>query len=157
MVIFALDERRYALALSSVERVVRVVDIIPLPGTPEVVLGVINVRGDIVPVYDLRKRFRLPSRELDLSDQLLIARTSKRRVALVVDSVSGVLELRGREITAADKILPGMEYVRGVVKLQNDLVIIHDLDQFLSPEEETTLDETLKTLPEADDQMMKDG
>ena len=60
IVLFTLDEQRYALALPSVDRVVRVVDVTPLPKAPAIVLGVVNIHGDIVPVYDLRKRFRLP-------------------------------------------------------------------------------------------------
>src|SRR2546425_3273770 len=128
IVLFTLDEQRYALALPSVDRVVRVVDVTPLPKAPAIVLGVVNIHGDIVPVYDLRKRFRLPKREMNLGDQLVIARTSKQRVALVTDAVSGVIEVPGEEITQAEKILPEMEYVQGVVKLEDGLVLIHDLD-----------------------------
>jgi purine-binding chemotaxis protein CheW len=147
-VLFALDEQRYALVLCSVERVVRIVDVTPLPKAPGVVLGVINAGGDIVPVFDLRQRFRLPEREIILSDHLIIARTSKQRVALVVDSVSDVVDVPPEKIITAGKILPEMEYVKGVVKFQDGLVLIHDLDEFLSSEEEKNLDEALKEFDE---------
>ena len=93
LVVFTLDEQRYAVPLSAVERIVRLVEITPVPHTPEIILGVINVQGRILPVVNIRRRFRLPARELHPSDHLLIARTSKRTVALVVDAVSEVITL----------------------------------------------------------------
>ena len=155
LVLFALDEQRYALDLASVERAVRVVDVTPLPKAPSIVLGIVNVKGDVVPVYDLRRRFRLPEREIDLADQLMIATTSRQIVALVVDSVDGVIEVAEEELAAADKILPEIEYVQGVVKLPDGLVLIHDLDRFLSPEEERILDEALKSASRAQDSVMR--
>ena len=140
IVLFTLEEERYALHLSAVERVVRAVEITLLPKAPEIVLGVVNVHGRIVPVLNIRKRFRLPERELKLSDQIVIARTSMRTVALVVDAVGGVTELSGKEIVLPEEIVPQMQYVEGVVKLEDGLVLIHDLDRFLSLNEEITLD-----------------
>jgi purine-binding chemotaxis protein CheW len=154
LVVFALDEQRFALALASVERVARVVAFTSLPKAPAIVLGVINAWGDIVPVFDLRQRFRLPRREVNLSDQLIIARTSRQRVALVADAVSGVVEVPQEEIIAAEKIFPEIEYVQGVVKLQDGLVLIHDLDKFLSPREEKILDEALKNMSRPQDSVM---
>jgi len=153
--LFTLDERRYALTLLCVERVVFVVDITPLPKAPPVVLGVVNVKGDIVPVYDVRRRFRLPQRAINLTDQLMIARTSQQTVALLVDSVDGVIEVAEEDIAAAQGILPDIEYVQGIVKLQDGLVLIHDLEQFLSAEEERTLDEALKSVSPSPDSVMR--
>lgn len=140
IVLFTLDDQRYALRLDAVERVVRAVEITPLPKAPEIVIGVINVQGRIVPVVNIRRRFRLPERELKLSDQIVIARTSRRTVALVVDAVRGVTELSGKQIVWPEDIVPQMQYVEGVVKLEDGLVLIHDLDRFLSLNEEITLD-----------------
>jgi purine-binding chemotaxis protein CheW len=141
IVVFTLDEPRYALPLSAVERVVRAVEITPLPKAPEVVLGVINAHGEIIPVVDIRKRFQLPARELDPDDRFILARTSRRLVALVADSVVGMRELEDRERVTADQILPGAEYIHGVAKLDGDLVLICDLDRFLSLDEEQMLEE----------------
>ena len=154
LVLFALDEQRYALDLASIERAVRVVDVTPLPKAPSTVLGIVNVRGDVVPVYDLRRRFGLAEREINLGDQLIIGRTSRQKVALLVDSVSGVLEVSKEKIACAEKILPEIEYVHGVVKLQDGLILIHDLDRFLSPEEERILGEAVKSIPRLPDSVM---
>lgn len=78
LVVFTLDEQRYALHLAAVERIVRVVEVTPLPKSPEIVLGVVNVQGRIIPVVNIRKRFRLPEREIALSNQLIIASRSRR-------------------------------------------------------------------------------
>jgi len=146
LVAFCLDEQRYAFYLSAVERVVCMVEITPLPKAPAVVLGIINMQGRIIPVVNIRKRFRLPEREIGLSDHLIIANTSRRTVALVADEVSGVFERPGEEVIATEKILPGMEYVEGVVKLEDGMILIHNLELFLSLQEEEALSEGMEEL-----------
>lgn len=141
---FTLDEQRYALALSSVENVVRAAAITPLPKAPEIVLGIVNVRGRVIPVVDIRKRFGLPPRQLGLSDQFIIAITPKRPVALVVDRVEGLIEIDEQAVVNAGQVLPRTDYVKGVVKLEDGLLLIHDLAGFLSLEEEKALTDALK-------------
>ena len=141
LVCFALDEQRYALFLTAVERVVRAVEVTRLPRAPEIVLGLANVGGRVIPVVALRGRFRLPEREIQLSDHFLIARTTRRALALVVDSVGGLVEIAREEITAAENILPRLEHVQGVAQLADEMILIHDLDKFLSLEEEEVLEE----------------
>ena len=143
IVIFSLDEPRYALPLSSVERVVRIVEITPLPKAPEIVMGVINMQGQVIPVINVRRRFRLPEREIRLEDQLIIAKTPRRLAALIVDSVSGVHRLKEQELVLAGQELPYAGYIAGVVKLEQGLFLICDLGRFLSLEEEKSLDTAL--------------
>ena len=138
-IVFSLDEQRYALRLSSVERAVRMVEIAPLPEAPEIVLGVIDVHGEVVPVLNIRKRFRLPERAPGLADQLIMARTTRRSVALVADAVIDAVALSEDELIKPATILQRLEYVEGVAKLGDGMVFIHDLDAFLSLEEEQTL------------------
>jgi len=143
---FVLAGRNYAVSLAAVERIVHVVEVAPLPKAPEIVLGLINFAGRIIPVVDMRQRFRLPAREVGLYDQVIIARTSKREIAFIADGVAGVIECPEAEITAAEKIVPGLEYLQGVLKLKDGLIFIHDLERFLSLEEEKSLDEAMKGL-----------
>ena len=140
---FSLDDRRYALTLSVVERIVRAVDIVPLPKAPPIVLGIINVGGTIIPVFNIRQRFHLPDREIEPWDQVILGKLGLRTVALVVDEVSSVVERPESEVTAAQEILPGLEGVQGVVRLEDGMILIYDLNKFLSLEEETALDEAL--------------
>lgn len=143
LVVFTLDEQRYALRLASVEKTVRMVEITPLPKAPEIVLGVIDCHGKVIPALNIRKRFQRPEREPGLGDQLIIARTTRRAVALVVDEVSDVIALAEGELVQPAAILPHLEYVEGVVKLDDGMVFIHDLDAFLSLEEEQLLETAL--------------
>jgi purine-binding chemotaxis protein CheW len=138
-VVFTLGGQRYALRLTAVDRIVRAAQIDPLPQAPEIVLGIVNVQGRIVPIINLRRRFHLPEREIALSDQFVIAHTSRRPVGLVVDAVTDVIEHPVQDITSGDSILPDMEYVEGVVKLRDGMVFIHNLDSCLSLEEEDSL------------------
>lgn len=140
LVEFTLDERRYAVSLSTVETAVRMVEVTPLPKAPQIVIGVINLRGRVVPVLDMRARFGLPKRQPSPVDQLIIARTSRRTVALVVDGVRGVVECPAHQTIAAEEIVPGMKYVTGVIKLEDGMLFIHNLDEFLSLEEEGNLE-----------------
>lgn len=145
LVVFILDDQRYALPLSAVERIVRVVEVNPLPKAPDIVMGVINVQGRIVPVVDLRRCFRLPEKEISLVDQLIIVNTYRRTYALVADEVRSVVEIPEHEIVGAQTVLPGLEYVEGVAKLKDGMVFsIHHLDSFLSIEEEKGLDDVLR-------------
>lgn len=150
LVVFTIEGQRYALYLSAVERIVHVVEITPLPKAPEIVLGVINVRGQITPVVNVRKRFRLAERQVTMSDRLVLAHTPQRPVALIVDEVTGIIECLEQDIIAAKKILPDMDYVKGVVKLEDGLVLIHHLDKFLSLGEERELADALKAQQPAD-------
>ncbi|HEY7986657.1 MAG TPA: chemotaxis protein CheW [Methylophilaceae bacterium] len=145
-IVFCLMSQRYALDLSTVEKAVRIVEISPLPQAPEIVLGIINFHGHIVPVINMRRRFRLPERELLLSDQLIIAHTSRRMVGLVVDEVIAAAEYPGEVIASGAHILPGMDHVAGVVKLQDGLILINDLDKFLSIEEEASLEQAMEAI-----------
>ena len=144
LVVFALDEQRYALFLPAVDTVVRAVEIAPLPKAPEIVLGVVNLRGDVIPVFDVRKRFQLRDREMQLSDQLVVAKASRRKVALLVDSVTGVVGCAEEEVVAATKVHPAIEFVEGIAKLDGRLILIHDLAKFLSLEEDALLDAALQ-------------
>jgi purine-binding chemotaxis protein CheW len=143
-IVFLLAGQRYALPLAAVDKVVRAVEYTVLPKAPDIVLGIINVQGRVIPLVNIRRRFRLPEREVALTDQIVIAHTARRPVALLMDGVSGMLENPEQEIVPARDILPDTDYIDGVVKLKDGLVLIHNLDRFLSMEEATALDQALE-------------
>lgn len=142
-VVFTLDEQRYALHLSAVDRVVRMVHITPLPNAPDIVLGIVNMQGRVIPVINIRQRFNLPRREIVLTDQLIFAHMKWRPVALVADSVTGVVECSGQSLIPAEEIFREFKYLEGIIKFRDGLILIHDLDKFLSLEEEECLDVAL--------------
>lgn len=105
-VVFKIDEHLFALPVGIVGRIVRVVNITPVPGSPDHILGVINIEGQPVPVFSMRKIFGLPDREIRLSDQLIIVRTLKHTVSFVADMVTGVVDRNGHDKIQPGQILP---------------------------------------------------
>ena len=146
LLVFRLDDWKCALHIASVEKVHRAVAITPVPGLPEIALGIVNVHGRVLPVVNLRSRFHFPEKELTPSAHLIVAHTSRRTVVLVVDSVDGVMECNEQEITTANAILPGMGHVEGVLKLNDGMILIHDLGSFLSIEEDAALDRAMENV-----------
>jgi purine-binding chemotaxis protein CheW len=142
-VMFGLDTGRYAISLATVDRIVRAAYVTPLPLAPGIVLGAINVEGCVLPVFNVRRRFRLPERNINPADHFLIAHAAQRRVVLVVDAAQGVIEHPSTAVIDAASIAPGLAHIRGVIRLEDGLVLIHDLEQFLSMDESHALDEAM--------------
>lgn len=143
LLVFRLGEQRYALPLEAVERIVRAVEVTPLPGVPAVVLGVIDVQGRVLAVLSIRRRFGLAQSDIVVGDHFVLARTTRRTVALVIDEAQGVIEHPADEIFGSAQIAFGAGTIQGVVKLEDGLVLIHDLETFLSLEEASALDRAM--------------
>jgi len=145
IVVFTLDELLYALPLPAVVKVIHAIEIRHLPKAPEIISGIINVKGQIIPVVDIRKRFGLAASEIDPDDRLIIADTGKRQVAILVDAVTGIKDLAPGQQKQSKETLPFAEHLRGVAKVDDELILIYDLEQFLSLDEEKQLEHALKT------------
>lgn len=143
LVVFGIEGQRYGLPLAVVQRVLPMVAVSPLPRAPDVALGVINVQGAVVPVLDIRRRFGLPPRDHGPNAHLVVARTTRRTLALPVDAVLGVREVPVEAVTSPEAVLPQTEYVAGIVALVDGLLFIHDLEACLSWDEEQRLDASL--------------
>ena len=143
LVSFVIAEQQYALPLSAVERVLPMVAVSPLPQAPPIALGVINLHGQVIPVLDIRHRLGFPTRDYGLTAHLLVARTHRRTLALPVDEVWGVQEVAVEAIVPPHAILPHLGHVAGIVMLTDGLLVIQDLEAFLSLEEERRLAEAL--------------
>jgi len=143
LVMFVLDDQKYALRLDEVERVTRVVEVTPLPDAPPVIRGVVNVQGTPAPVVDLRKRFRKATRDIAITDHLIVARSSTGLVALPVDEALGLLRDTSGEIVPAAEVVPDLNYVSHVLLLGPDMVFVLDVDTVLTDDEEASLADSL--------------
>jgi len=114
-----------------------------LPRAPAVIEGIINVRGVVVPVLDIRQRFRRPARPVEHTDHLIVAHAGPRLVALRVDRAVELARVNANEVESAEAVLPGVEYIAQVARFPDGLVLIHDLRTFLSASEAEALDEAL--------------
>ncbi|HJV67366.1 MAG TPA: chemotaxis protein CheW [Geomonas sp.] len=143
LLVFTLDRQRYALRLDRVQRVVRAAAVTPLPKAPEVVLGILDLGGQVVPVINLRRRFRLPERELRSDDQFVVAKAGALTVALAVDAAGEVLEEGELELVPPESVVAGTAFLEGVAATREGLLLIHDLESLLFPSEERQLSQAL--------------
>jgi len=139
VLVFEVGGQLYGLDAADVREIIRATAIVPLPRAPAVVEGVINVRGSVLPVLDIRQRFRLPAKRLSPSDQFVLAFAGEYVVALRVDCVIELQRFRASEIAEARTVLPYTEYIAGVATLPSGLVLLHDVRTFLSQGEAAAL------------------
>ncbi|MCU7805864.1 MAG: chemotaxis protein CheW [Candidatus Thiodiazotropha sp. (ex Lucinoma annulata)] len=136
-VTFILMDEVYGINVMQVQEVLRITEIAPVPGAPSYVLGIINLRGNVVTVIDTRTRFGLPSAELDDASRIIVIESEKQVVGILVDAVAEVVELRETEIDAAPNV--GTEessrYIQGVATQEDSLLILVDLNKLLTDEE----------------------
>ena len=141
---FELDNRLHAFRADDVVQVVQMVEISPLPGAPAVIEGIVNVRGTIVPVFDLRARLGLPARAIDAAQHLVILASGARSSAVRVDAADDFVSIPDSDIapSLADSGVngAGSRHVAGIAATPDGTTIIYDLTAFLSQSETDTLD-----------------
>lgn len=144
LVLLTVDGQTYALHLEAVDRVLRMVEITPLPGAPDAVEGVVNVQGEVVAIVSIRRRLGLAQRAVGAADSLVVARARTRRLAIIAESVLGVVERPADDVVSTSGIARDIQHIEGVLKTSDGLVLIHDLDRFFSVEEDKSLDLALE-------------
>ncbi|MDX1519097.1 MAG: chemotaxis protein CheW [Gammaproteobacteria bacterium] len=138
-VTFRLDSEVYGVNVMQVQEVLRMTDIAPVPGAPDYVLGIINLRGNVVTVLDARKRFKLNAKEPDDASRILITEINGQVVGLLVDSVAEVINLRSSDIEASPAVGKDAgehsRYIQGVLSREHDILILIDLNKLLTDNE----------------------
>ena len=145
ILVFTLDESDYAITLSSVIKIIHAIEIRHLPNAPEIISGIINVQGNIIPVVDFRWRLGLDKRETDPDDRVIIADTGKRKVAIYVNTVEGIKELNPDAVVNSDDAISFAGYLKGIAKLEGNIILIYDIEDFLSLDEEKMLEKALRS------------
>jgi purine-binding chemotaxis protein CheW len=137
LVTFRLQDETYGINVMHVQEVLRVSEIAPVPGAPDYVLGIINLRGNVVTVIDTRLRFGLPSNELTDSSRIVIIESEKQVVGILVDAVAEVVELTESQIDAAPNVgnEENSRYIQGIATMGDVLLIVVDLHKLLTDEE----------------------
>jgi len=141
-VTFRLGEETYGVNVMQVQEVLRITEIAPVPGSPDYVVGIINLRGNVVTVIDTRKRFGLYPKDSDDSSRIVIIEADDQVIGILVDSVAEVVELRASEIESAPNVgnEESSRYIQGVTSRNGELLILVDLNRFLSDEERAELE-----------------
>ncbi len=140
---FRIGDETYGVRISSVREIVRVPEITPVPSAPDIIEGVINLRGKIVPVMDLRKRFGRSDVQPDKKNRILVVELEGKLVGLIVNSASEVLKIAPSEIELPGNMFTDGEsgYVTGVGKLNGRLVILLDITKLLQRPEFKRIEE----------------
>jgi purine-binding chemotaxis protein CheW len=147
LLVFQIGESRYGVDITAVSEIVRAVLVSPLPGAPPVVEGIIDVRGRVVPVYDLRIRFGMRPRALDPEDRFVLASSDERLVALHCERAERLATVPRSAVQRAGVFSLGDRRIAGSVSLDDGLVLITDLRVFLDDAEKASLDAALAALP----------
>lgn len=136
-VTFRLAEETYGINVMMVQEVLRYSEIAPVPGAPEYVLGIINLRGNVVTVIDTRQRFGLEPSEVSDSTRIMIIEADHQVVGIMVDSVAEVVYLKQSEIETAPNVGndESAKFIQGVCNKNNELLILVELDKLMSEDE----------------------
>lgn len=142
VVIFSLNNEDYGVGVEQVNSIERVAPITRVANVPSFVKGVINLRGVVTPVIDLRKRFDMPSKDYDGATRIVIVQVEDIQVGLIVDAVRDVLDISAYSIEEPPSGLGAVDvrYLAGVAKLEDRLLVLLNLDQVLSQEEVNQLE-----------------
>ncbi|OOC11366.1 chemotaxis protein CheW [Thioalkalivibrio halophilus] len=136
-VTFSLADETYAIDVLQVQEVLKVSDIAPVPGVPDYILGIINLRGNVVTVIDARRRMGLEDREPDDASRIVIIDVDDQNVGILVDSVSEVVRISPDSVEAAPEVGndESSRFIQGVTSTEAGLTILVDLNKLLSDEE----------------------
>jgi purine-binding chemotaxis protein CheW len=141
---FRIGSETYGVRIGAVREIVRVPEITTVPSAPDLIEGVINLRGKIIPVMDLRKRFGQTDVQHDKRNRILVVELDNKLLGLIVNSASEVLKIPPADIEAPGSVFADGEsgYVVGVGKLKNRLIILLDITKLLHRPEYKQLEET---------------
>lgn len=134
LVTFSIDDEEFGVDILKVQEIIRTMEITKVPRAQNFVEGVINLRGKVIPIIDLRRRFGLTSRPHDKHTRIIVIEINNMIVGFVVDSVSEVLRIPASTVEPPPPVVAGVdsEYINGVGKLHDRLLILLDLDKLLS-------------------------
>ncbi len=141
-VTFKLGNETFGINVMQVQEVLRIPDIAPVPGAPDYVLGIINLRGNVVTVIDTRQKFGLIPNGTDESSRIVIIEADDQVIGILVDSVAEVVELSDSMIESAPNVGndESSKYIQGVTSHEKQLVILVDLNKFLGDDELSEMD-----------------
>ncbi len=136
-VTFQLEEETYGINVMQVREVLRYTEIAPVPGAPDYVLGIINLRGNVVTVIDTRSRFGLIQGEITDNTRIIVIESERQVIGILVDSVAEVVYLRSSEIDSTPSVGTdeSSKFIQGVSNRDGKLLILVDLNKFLTDEE----------------------
>lgn len=143
IVAFSLGSETYGVDIASVREIIPVQKIVSVPRAPEFVEGIINLRGRVIPVLDLRKHFGFEQKKGDPNQRIVLVEAGDESIGVIVDAVSSVLRIPEESVEPAASVIVGNEidYIQGIAKVGEELVVLLDLTKIISDAEKRTLRE----------------
>jgi len=147
-VVFKLDKEEYGLDIVKVNGIEKFQEVVKVPNSPDYIEGMINLRGEVLPIVSLRKKFNLPKREYDDDTRIIVAMTDEIKVGLLVDSVSEILNIDEELIEVVPKLVAGIDrrYIKSIAKVDKRMIVLVDVKLLIDDEEKISLGKAIETV-----------
>jgi purine-binding chemotaxis protein CheW len=144
-VVFKLDKEEYGLDIMKVNGIEKYQEVVKIPNSPDYIEGMINLRGEVLPIFSLRKKFDLSDKETDEETKIIVAYTNDLKVGFVVDSVQEILQINEEDVEVAPPIVTGIDrkYIKSIAKVEDRMVTLIDIDLIVTDEEKISLGEAV--------------
>jgi purine-binding chemotaxis protein CheW len=144
-VVFKLDNEEYGLDIIKVNGIEKYQEVVKVPNEPDYIKGIINLRGEVVPIFSLRDKFKLTPKVSDENTRIIIVLSQGMKLGFLVDSVSEIMNIEEEQIENMPRIMTGIDrkYIKDVAKVDNRMVILIDVDLIINDEERASIEETV--------------
>ena len=140
---FVLSKEEYGIEILKVREIIGVIGITPVPQTPDYLKGVINLRGKVIPIIDLRLKFSMPEDEYTQETCIIVVEVNNAQIGVVVDKVSEVIDIKSKDLEENPQFGQGIDtnFIFGLGKVKEKIIILLDIDKVLSSEESEMIDQ----------------
>lgn len=140
-VVFKINKEEYGFDIMKVNGIEKYQEVVKVPNAPEYIEGMINLRGEVLPIFSLRKKFNLESREPDDDTKIIVAYSQNVKIGFVVDSVQEILHIQEEQVEVAPKIVAGIDrkYIKSVAKVDHRMIVLVDVNLLVTDEEKISI------------------
>jgi purine-binding chemotaxis protein CheW len=140
-VVFKINKEEYGFDIMKVNGIEKYQEVVKVPNAPEYIEGMINLRGEVLPIFSLRKKFNLATREPDDDTKIIVAYSQNVKIGFVVDSVQEILHIQEEQVEVAPKIVAGIDrkYIKSVAKVDNRMIVLVDVNLLVTDEEKISI------------------
>ena len=145
-VVFKLDKEEYGLDIMKVNGIENYQEVVNIPNSPNYILGMINLRGEVLPIFSLRKKFDLVDKATDDETKIIVAYTNNIKVGFTVDAVEEIMKIDELDIETAPPIVKGFDrkYIKSIAKIEDRIITLIDIELFVTDEEKLSLGQAIE-------------
>jgi len=145
-VVFKLDKEEYGLDIMKVNGIEKYQEVVNIPNSPNYIVGMINLRGEVLPIFSLRKKFDLVDKAIDEETKIVVAYTNNIKVGFIVDAVEEIMQIDEVDIETAPPIVTGFDrkYIMSIAKIEDRIITLIDIDLFVTDEEKLSLGQAIE-------------